>query len=314
MGLISKIKNFLHMQRGIVESTKLIVEASEKRLYYNNKVEELNRCVVNSTRKGITEDKIAETDVIVSLTTHGYRINDVYLAIESIMQGTVLPNRIILWISDERKDVPLPITLQNQVKRGLEVRYCKDIRAYTKLVPTLKEFPESAIVTIDDDIIYPIEMLEHLVNAYNSSHDCICARWIRPIPENLFEKYTSMLNWHGVTSLVADSPLLFFEGFGGVLYPPHSLDDEVFNEDVFLDICKYADDIWFNAMSLKKGTKVRYANPRPGLLEYMSNPNVQSIGLRNVNMKGEVLNDVQFKAVYERYGLFNLIKEFATNS
>ncbi len=312
MKLVNRIKSFFHIQKGIVESTNLIVESSANRIYYKCKVDELNHYAINSTQKGTTESKIAKTEVIVSLTTHDFRIWDVSLAIESIMQGTLLPNRIILWLSDERKDVPLPMTLQNQMKRGLEVRYCKDIRAYTKFVPTLKCFPNSAIVTIDDDIIYPIDMLEHLVNAYNSSDDCICARWVRPIPENLYEEYTSMLNWHGVTHQVEDSPLLFFEGFGGVLYPPNSLDDEVLNENVFLDICKFADDIWFNAMSLKKGTKVRYANPRPGLLEYMTNPNVQSIGLRNVNMEGEVLNDVQFKAVYKKYGLFNLIKEYAT--
>ena len=315
MGLIEKIKATMHFQKGIVKSTKMIVESSANdvvnRLYYKYKVDELNKCVTNSTKKGTIESKIAAKEVIVSMTTHSFRIHDVYLAIESIMQGTILPNRIILWLSDEYQDCPLPITLQNQIRRGLEVRYCKDIRAYTKLLPALREFPNSAIVTIDDDIIYPIDMLEHLVNAYNSSDDCICARWVRPIPKNLYERYTSMLNWHGVTHQVADSPLLFFEGFGGVLYPPNSLDDEVFNETVFLDTCRFADDIWFNAMSLKKGTKVRYANPRPGLLEYMVNPGVQSIGLKNINMKGEIMNDVYFMAVYDKYRRFERIEELA---
>lgn len=313
--MLKKIKDFLRIQKGVVESTKVIVESSSNdvvnRLFYKYKVDELNHCVINSTKKGTTDSKIAEREVIVSLTTHSFRINDVYLSIESIMQGTMLPNRIILWLSDEYKNNPLPITLQNQMKRGLEIRFCKDIRSYTKLVPALKEFPESAIVTIDDDILYPIDTLEHLVNAYNKANDCICAHWVHTIPKDLNKNYTSLLDWPTETGPVQDSPLLFYEGFGGVLYPPKSLDEEVLNESVFLDICKYADDVWFNAMSLKKGTKVRYANPRPGLFRCVGNPDVQAIALRNVNSNGEVLNDVQIKAVFNKYGIFEKIPVFA---
>ena len=314
MGIINRIKDFLHIQRGIVESTKVIVDSSANdvvnKLYYKCKVDELSRQAINSNKIGITDKKIAKTEIIVSLTTHSFRIHDVYLAIESIMQGTMLPNRIILWISDEYSKQPLPITLQKQMERGLEVRYCKDIRSYTKLVPALKEFPESAIVTIDDDILYPIDTLEHLVNAYNSSSNCICAHWIHSIPKDLSENYTSLLYWPTVTGHVEDSLLLFYEGFGGVLYPPNSLDHEVLNESVFLQICKYADDVWFNAMSLKKGTKVRYANPRPGLLKCIGNPDVQAIALRNVNSNGEILNDVQIKDVFKKYGIFKKMASF----
>ena len=198
MNIIDKLTAPLHLQRGIVKSTKMIVESNANdvvnRLYYKCKVDELNQYVINSKRKGTTDSKIAETEIIVSLTTHSYRINDVYLAIESIMQGTMLPNRIILWLSEEYKKDPLPVTLQNQMERGLEVRYCKDVRSYTKLVPALKEFPNSAIVTIDDDILYPIDALEHLVNAYKNANDCICANWVHFIPKNLHESYKSLLD------------------------------------------------------------------------------------------------------------------------
>ena len=111
MNIIDKLTAPLHLQRGIVKSTKMIVESNANdvvnRLYYKCKVDELNQYVINSKRKGTTDSKIAETEIIVSLTTHSYRINDVYLAIESIMQGTMLPNRIILWLSEEYKKDPL---------------------------------------------------------------------------------------------------------------------------------------------------------------------------------------------------------------
>ena len=47
-------------------------------------------------------------------------------------------------------------------------------------------------------------------------------------------------------------------GYGGVLYPPGAFDEEVFNEKVFMRLCPYADDIWFFAMALKKGTLRKY--------------------------------------------------------
>ena len=52
--------------------------------------------------------------MIVTLTTFGQRLNDVYLAIESIMQGSLLPNRIILWLADDMRGKVLPVTLQNK--------------------------------------------------------------------------------------------------------------------------------------------------------------------------------------------------------
>lgn len=314
MNVYHKLKSFLHFQRGIVDSTKTIVDSARddivNSLYYKCKVDELNQCALNSSLCGTSASHISSEEVIVSLTTHDYRIYDVYLAIESIMQGSILPNRIILWLSNDYKNFTLPVTLQKQMSRGLEIRYCEDIRSYTKLLPALTEFPDSAIVTIDDDIIYPMDMLEQLVNAHNTSERCICANWVHNIPDHLKEKYVSLLDWPMATGSVAESPLLFFEGFGGVLYPPDSLAKEVFDRDVFLDICRNADDVWFNAMSLLKRTKVRYSNPRPGLLKCLGNRDVQSIALRNLNSDNDCLNDVQIKNVFNKYGVFDIISEF----
>lgn len=312
MGLLSKIHSYLHLQKSIVESVKVIVEseikASVDRLHYKQIFGELTHKALHDTAKGIANDKYGENLIIVSLTTHGKRIYDVHVAIESIFQGSIKPNKIVLWLSEEYKKKRLPITLQRQIARGLEVEYCKDIRSYTKLVPALKCYPEASIVTIDDDIIYPYDMLENLVNAHLEYPNCICANWIHEIPSDLAENYVSLLEWPIMHDVDTVSSRYFFEGFGGVLYPPHSFDKEVLNEGVFLDICKYADDVWFNAMSLKVGTKVRYAWPRLGLIPLVGNNDVQSLALKNVNSKGAILNDVQIKAVFEKYGLFEKLK------
>lgn len=99
----------------------------------------MEKTVQNSKEKGVSSNLICDKQVVVSLTTHGSRLYDVHLAIESIMQGTIRPNKIILWISEKDKSVALPVYLQNQQMRGLEIKYCTDIRSYTKLIPALQQ-------------------------------------------------------------------------------------------------------------------------------------------------------------------------------
>lgn len=308
MKILQKIKSYLHLQRSIVESVNGYINVQSGRiineLRFRLKYDELTTKALSDTENGITKEQYGDSQIIVSLTTHGKRIYDVHATIESIMQGSVKPNKIVLWISEDYRNTILPLTLQKQKNRGLEIKYCKDIRSYTKLIYALKMYPDASIVTIDDDIIYPHDLLEHLVNAHLESPDCICANWIREYPRNLGENYMSILKWKQLFDATEISERYFFEGFAGVLYPPYSLDLEVFNERVFMDICKYADDVWFNAMALKAGIKVKYAWKHYSIASFCENEDVQCVALQNVNNNGEVLNDIQIKAVFNKYDLW----------
>ena len=116
------------------------------------KIDELREKTLCSTMKGVSDDLLCEHEVIVSLTSFGKRIYDVHLAIESIMQGSVKPNRIILWLSEEEfKGKPLPKTLEKQKNRGLQIEYCEDLRSYKKIVPTMEKYPDARIF----NSIYP---------------------------------------------------------------------------------------------------------------------------------------------------------------
>ena len=308
MKILNKIHSYLHLQGSIVGSVNgyndVLKEQVINDIRFHQKYEDLSAIALSESKPGISQEMYCGNELIVSLTTHGKRFYDVHAAIESIMQGSVKPNRIVLWVSDEFRDVILPLTLQNQVRRGLEIRYCTDIRSYTKLLPSLKAFPEASIITVDDDILYPHDLLECLVNSHKCFPDCICANWIREIPLNLNKDYLSILKWPQLFEAKDVSDRYFFEGFAGVLYPPHSLDPEVFNEAVFLDICKYADDVWFNAMARKAGTMVKYAWTHYTVSSFIDNEDGQCVALKHKNTRGESLNDVQIKSVYGKYGLW----------
>lgn len=260
----------------------------------------------NSTEKGITDvSYFPKQQVIVSLTTHSKRIYEVFLSIESIMQQTVKPNKIILWLDEKEQNESLPITLQRQQERGLDIRYCKDIGPHTKLIPTLRVYPDDIIITVDDDVIYTYDMLENILRSYQKNPKYIHtnrAHLIKFKDNGSLEDYN---HWTKNISMVGTSPLLFPTGVGGTLYPPHTLSDEVFNEDAFLRLCPKGDDIWFKAMSLLNNTQsYKVATHAP---YYYSIPNMQDIGLYQDNVfKGN--NNIQIANVFTEYNLYERFK------
>lgn len=301
MRLIKKIIEYLKYQKFFFANLK----ATENKILYAVKSDSLKTCSLSSNKQGVSSSKYFDYDIIVSLTTYGKRLYEVSTTIESIMQGTLLPNKIVLNISSDYLGQELPFLLKRQVERGLEINYCKDIRSYTKLIPTLRKYPDSAIITIDDDLIYGIDFLENLVNTHKANPNFVCANRIHEIVLGENGIPLPYRKWNWCANPQGPSPLNFLTGVGGVLYPPKCFDREVFNEDVFLDICKFADDIWFFAMLLKNDiyTIKSFTHNKYGE-DYIINDVAQEVALGKLNNHGNNLNNIQFKAVFEKYNLF----------
>lgn len=288
----------------ISDSNRLIHQ-----IRFNQKKYILEQNILHSQESGITDEKYCAHDIIVSLTTYSKRIYDVHLTIESIMEQTMKANRIILWLDYSFEKQPLPKALQLLQKRGLEIEYCKDIRSYKKLIPALKKYPDDAIITIDDDLIYEFDLLEKLIMAYQQTPSYIYCNRHHVMQLNEQGKLLPYLQWQWESNDMEANIMNFPTTGAGTLFPPHSLDEEVFNESVFSEICKYADDVWFKAMAMKKGTlskKVYTHNPKG--IEYFENEEVQDIALWRINTQGAMLNDRQIEAVFTKYNLYQLLK------
>ncbi|MDR0763178.1 MAG: hypothetical protein LBF01_01600, partial [Bacteroidales bacterium] len=150
---MSVLKNF---------AKKIWLTRVEPRLLTAPLTVQLTQSALYSTESGITPSTTDET-LIVSLTTHGKRIYEVYLAIESILRQTLKPNKIILWLSKNKfNENNIPLILKKQQQRGLEIAFCEDVKSYTKLIPTLQMYPQAVIITVDDDILYPFDLIENL--------------------------------------------------------------------------------------------------------------------------------------------------------
>ena len=268
----------------------------------------LHNSAKNSIAMGTTDQKYCENEIVVSLTTYGKRFERVYLAIESIMQQSLKPNRIVLWLDDDEQGRPLPEMLMKQQSRGLEIRYAKDdIKAYKKLIPSLHEFPKAAIITIDDDVWYRPWLVENMIKAHVETPNLILAARMRRLrlgPDGRLGKYM------GLRYTRFDvSPLNFPTGVGMVLYPPKAFGKEIFNQDVFTKICPYADDIWYKAMALLNGTDSKKIPTRDIKgNDYIDDPSAYGSGLYELFNRSQ--NDSQMAAVFDKYDLYkNLAKK-----
>lgn len=323
MLILNKIKQYLVFSKrallnavyidDYMKHTNSMIQHLKKQLIFESECNKLEVLALKENASGVNKFRTSESgELIVSLTTHGKRILSVFRTIESIFQQTYKANRVILWLGNEEfKSISeLPLLLQRQTERGLEIRFVKDIRSYTKLIPALHEFQDSSIITIDDDIIYPFDLIERLVAAHHRHPNCVCANVVRRIVlsgKRSFEPYSSneLEEVHDEVS----SPFFVAEGFGGVLYPPRCFTPEVFREDVFLKIAPTADDLWFKVMELLNGTKVYpLKTVEPIWNRILVDENSQDVGLINGNIHNGA-NDQQLKALFDYYNLYELLYE-----
>ncbi len=233
--------------------------------------------------------------IIVSLTTFGVRINSVYMAIESLAYQTLKPDKIVLWISEtDFNDNNIPITLKRMEKRGLEIKYCKDIGPHTKLIYSLKEYPDDIIITIDDDIIYPVDLVENLYNLHREYPNHICCNVAEKINKRNNGEYLPYREWEIVSKEKEESELLMPLGVNGVLYPPNSLDKTVLDVELIKKLCPKADDIWFKVMALKKKSSVIVSGTYPVYQNSFIATDSSFIQALAVNNISGGQNDIQF--------------------
>lgn len=247
------------------------------------------------------------SDVIISLTSYGRRVpKAVPYTIYSIFLQKKKPSKIILWLDDINwNEDNLPAKLRFLKQHGLEIRFCKDIRSYKKLIYTLPLYPSKSIITIDDDILYERSFVKELVRLHEQ-HPCqvISLRYHKPKWDKEGYSLLPYKVWSKAKEAKATKNYMP-TGVGGVLYPPGSFNDEVMNEQVFTKLCPLADDVWFWAMEILNDTKVFCVKKMmyyPFDFFYQEFHRGASLYDSNVTYSE---NDNQIKAVLDYYNLWN---------
>jgi hypothetical protein len=255
-------------------------------------------------------------DLLVSITTYPPRFGSCHVAIESILQGSLLPAHVIVWVAES--DVPpegLPASMMRLARRGVTIRFVsEDFGPANKLVHALRDSPERVIVTADDDVVYPRHWLADLRRAARDSPNEVIAHrahhltieggpgvgqrvQLRPYEQTALDEDAG-----GASPMYSLLPL----GVSGVLYPPGSVHAMVHDRKMFEELARRNDDIWFKAMTLRTGTRARRVGTRnsPVLRTVRGSQHVQ-LAARHVD-GGD--NDAALPAVLEHFDLLALLR------
>jgi len=290
------------------------------RINYKKKIQrdidndKLQKQINEFKETGVTKEK-RNPRLIVSITSFGQRMYDIHFALYSLLNQTLKPDEIILWLGEKEfphKEGNLPQSVLSLKNNGLTIKWCKDIGPYTKLIPALKEYSDDIIVTADDDIYYPRKFLELLYGAYLKEPQYIHCHRVHKITFDKNKNIQKYSKWIRQVSNIEPSLCNFLTGAGGVLYPPNSLYKDVLNEKLFLKLSPTADDIWFWAMAVLNNTKINVIKNNIAILHFT---NIE----RELGLNGEVTlyhkndigggNDKQLKNIFNHYpNLQNTVK------
>lgn len=238
-----------------------------------------------------------QSDIIVSFTSFPGRIAHVYMVVNCLLRQTVLPKKIILWLSKNQfSGIELPENLTALTGDIFEIRFVEgDIRSHKKYHYVLQEYPQDRIMLVDDDLFYPSDMIEDMLNAAEQYPDRVICRYgsVAQYSEGKILPYNDW--WNEVAGTSADQNFFFGSG-GGVLFRKDLLHEDVTNIDYALKMTPIADDVWLNAMVNLAGTK-KYKTAFGLLMQTQAD---QSTRLTSQNV-GNNANDVQIAAVCEHY-------------
>ena len=248
------------------------------------------------SHKRLNETHKPKAKVVVSLTTIPSRLATLHLVIRSLLVQSVRPMKIVLWVQEGLSE-SLPKSLTKLQGYNFKIRYTKGSASHRKLVHSLEAFPETPIVSCDDDLIYPKNWLENLLNEAQMNPEAIVANQTRYIQYESDGAVKSYKDWTYPKDNFNPMRVIAI-GAGGVYYPVGALDPLVTEESLYMSLAPRADDLWFKAMSLLKDTptlqtKQPTKTPTPII-------GSQKIALKKTNI-GQDKNKTQWEALVAHF-------------
>ncbi|MBR5140521.1 MAG: glycosyltransferase family 2 protein [Clostridia bacterium] len=205
----------------------------------------------------LNKEKRSKT-ITVSLTSYPKRINCVYLAIKSLMMQSYKPDRIVLWLADEQFPTrELPHELTNLVQYGLEIKYCEqDLLGHKKYFYAVREQKENEIlITVDDDIIFPKNMIKRLMKKHEKHPDCVICERGQVLDKSQLDMPG---RWKTISSIGVKDPTYSMNASpgGGMLIPKGAFYSDITDEEKVRALAFRADDVWNMFMCAQNGTKM----------------------------------------------------------
>ena len=244
---------------------------------------------------------------IVTMTSHSGRFHSLGSFFRNFELQELLPKHLILYLTQE--DLNLLETMDVYIPKFVSLRICEDLGPGKKLIPALRDFPDKKIITVDDDVVYPKDIIQRIVSySLEFPLNIIAGRAHKVILGDDFtpKKYSE---WeHKVSVFHNPSALLFPTGVGVICYPPKSLHPDALDVDTYQQNCLFQDDIWFYIQAIRAGTKFRLL---PGDNQYEYIPETQSTGLWETrNSSGG--NDLALQSLLSMYADLHFVWQHST--
>ena len=199
------------------------------------------------------------SDAIVSLTSIPSRLPLVERTLKSLLRQDVAPARIVLNLPrfSKREGVAYEVPDFLDGISAVSIRWCEDVGPATKLIPSLlAEAPDQRIIVVDDDRIYPANLVADLVAASDrdpASAFCMSG-WV--VPDDLVDRPTTI--WSNLCMLPPapirarrlsrSAEVDIVQGFSGYLVKPSFFDIAAITDyagapkEAF-----FVDDVWISA-------------------------------------------------------------------
>ena len=251
------------------------------------------------------EDNKTRQQVIVSMTSFPAAIQYAAKAVKSLLDGSVLPDKVVLYLTFSQfgeEGVPQELVSLAESNPVFEIRdYDRDIRSYRKLIPALRDFPDAIIVTVDDDVHYHRNMLRDLLRLHGRVPHAVLAHRAKLMrPGKPYRKWRKYRWYHFLRRRLHTGFRNIQTGVGGVLYPPHSLKEDMLDVALFTEIAPTTDDIWFWTAAVANGTPVvpvPFGHNKP---RGVGKP--RALSLKTTNFKSKVdRNAAALDAIIKRF-------------
>lgn len=253
---------------------------------------------------GLNKKTSRERQVVISLTSYGRRAKEIVdTTIKSLLKQSYKPDRIILWLDEDNWNLKnLPSRLKKLMEYGVEIRFCKDLKSYKKLIPTLPLVSDNDyIITVDDDQYYPTDFVKVLVDAMDNDSTSIYGIAVRKLLFDKNNKLRPYNEWKLCTEKIEGETYLA-TGCCGIIYTKSMFHTDIDNESLYMELAPKADDLWFFFMALLNGVRCVPVKLHQVIIDidFFYQKFHSNSSLRDSNL-GESLNDVQFRNIMNHY-------------
>lgn len=218
---------------------------------------------------------------LVSLTSHGVRLNYVAKTVYSILRQCKLKVVLTLYKEDLKNITP-------ELKKLIDSGYVELIKSDIDLGPHLKYYcamkkhKDCNVITIDDDCLYSEDFISSLLDYHKKYPNAVISRRAH-LMTFTNEKLNPYNSWKMCIKRSDDYRHILATGVGGILYPANILDiDSVDIEE--LKKCFFADDIYLKVLENRKKIDIKIIPIAENHPREQNSLEVKSIALCNKNV------------------------------